>query len=99
MNQRSDFAAAIRAARERQGISIREVARRGCGSISTTTIQNMEAGHVPSVDLIVAYAEALETEPEGVRLLADALLTLADKPFRYHPMTRCSGSAGAGDQT
>lgn len=95
MDVRREFAAAIEAARRRKDISVREVARRSGGRISTTTILNMEGGHVPSSDVIVEYAEALETDPEEARLLADDLLSLAGKRLRYHRASVTHGlSAG-----
>ena len=71
------FRAAVRAALDKDGgVSVREVARRSAGRISTTTILNMLAGHIPYAEVIAEYALATGEDP-------DRLLALAGKPFRY----------------
>lgn len=62
MAQYSDeFGALVRQALV--GVSDREVARRSRGAVSHYTIGQMRAGLVPYAELIIAFARALDRDP------------------------------------
>lgn len=92
------FGERIRDELRRRDLSPYQVEDLSRGALSHMTVRRMAKGNAPSSDHIVQFAEALESDPEERRLLADDLLQLADRRVRYiasvtHPLL---GRPGAG---
>jgi hypothetical protein len=85
MPDTEQFKAVVKGALDEGKLSVREVARRSQGRISTTSVLNMLGGHIPYSDVIVEFAEAVSPGPDRAHRLANDLLALAGKRVRYSP--------------
>lgn len=68
------------------GLSDREVARRSRGAVSHYTVGQMRRGEVPNAELIIAFAQALERDPNELLRAAGKGWIIFDPRAAAHMM-------------